>query len=294
VLGWAGVVVLIVIDVALVAAVWGRRAHPLQALGWLLGATIAMFVVDVCTGARLQQASIMGYSPHTATRYYGIGNTALGVLAATTILASAIYLERARRRPDALVVVAGLFVIVVAFDSAPQLGAKVGGILTLVPVLGLLLMAFSGRQLSRRRVAVVGGVLALVLLGSIGVELLRPPAARSHLGQLVSHMGTSGIAPLITTMARKEATNLRVARASVWTWMVPIIAGFMLFLLVLGRRWAELLPPRSARRQAVVAALAAGLVGFAVDDSGVVVTALVFVYLGPFLLLLALGAAQSA
>jgi hypothetical protein len=95
-------------------------------------------------------------------------------------------------------------------------------------------------------------------------------------------------------MARKEATNLRVARASVWTWMVPIIAGFMLFLLVLGRRWAELLPPRSARRQAVVAALAAGLVGFAVDDSGVVVTALVFVYLGPFLLLLALGAAQSA
>jgi hypothetical protein len=49
-----------------------------------------------------------------------------------------------------------------------------------------------------------------------------------------------------------------------------------------------MLPPGSPRRIAAVGALAAGLVGFATNDSGVIVTALVLVYLGPFLTLLAL------
>jgi len=33
------------------------------------------------TGARLQTASILGYSPHTAARFYGLGNSAFAVLA---------------------------------------------------------------------------------------------------------------------------------------------------------------------------------------------------------------------
>ena len=75
--------------------------------------------------------------------------------------------------------------------------------------------------------------------------------------------------------------------------MVPIIAVFGLYVLVWEGRWAELLPARSALRVGVIAALAAGLLGFAVNDSGVVVTALVFVYIGPFLTLLALHAERG-
>ena len=44
-----------------------------------------LFLVDVATGARLQMSSVLGYSPHTAGRYTGIGNTAFAVLAATAI-----------------------------------------------------------------------------------------------------------------------------------------------------------------------------------------------------------------
>ncbi len=75
--------------------------------------------------------------------------------------------------------------------------------------------------------------------------------------------------------------------------MVPIIAVFMLFLLVYEQRGSELLPHGSARRVGVLGALAAGLLGFAVNDSGVVVTAIVFVYLGPYLTLLALRADEG-
>jgi len=44
----------------------------------------------------------------------------------------------------------------------------------------------------------------------------------------------------------------------------------------------------------VIATLAVGIVGNFLNDSGAVVTALVFVYLGPFLTLLALARERSA
>jgi len=286
--GSAAFAVMLAIDALLVAAVWRLRAHLLQALGWLLGATAAVVLVDASIGGRLQEASVMGYSPHTATRFFGIGNTAFAILAATMILSAAIHLERAPRRSEALVAVAALFVLVIVVDGAPLLGDDVGGMLTFVPVLGLLLVAFSGRRVTWRMIAGVLGVTLVMLIAATAVDLLRPPESRTHLARLVSDIRHHGSSPLLTTIERKTATNLRVLRATIWTWMVPIIAIFMLYLLVWQRRLAELLPPRSPRRAGVIAALAAGLLGFAVNDSGVVVTAMVFVYLGPYVTLLAL------
>jgi hypothetical protein len=57
---------------------------------------------------------------------------------------------------------------------------------------------------------------------------------------------------------------------------------------VVQRGWERDMPKGSALRAGVAAALLCGLLGFAVNDSGTVVTALVFVYLGPFITLLAL------
>ena len=54
------------------------------------------------------------------------------------------------------------------------------------------------------------------------------------------------------------------------------------------------MPPGSALRAGVVATLGVGIIGNALNDSGVVVTALVFVYVGPFLTLLALEGDRPA
>jgi hypothetical protein len=138
-------------------------------------------------------------------------------------------------------------------------------------------------------VAVVGVLVALLAVAT-AVDLLRAPEARTHLGRFASDILNGRRGDSFTTIARKASTNARVLGASVWTWMVPIAAVFALFLLVYLDRGAELLPRGSAVRTGVIAALAAGLLGFAVNDSGVVVTALVAVYVGPYLTLLALDA----
>ena len=288
-LGFAGIAVLVAIDLALVAlSARLARRRPMSPLAWIMGATVAVLVVDVATGARLQTASILGYSPHTAGRFYGLGNSAFAALAGCTILLAALHLEHAPRRREALATVAALFALVLVADAAPTLGDDVGGVLTLAPVLALALVALSGRRITWRTVAGAAALTALVLGVAAGVELSRPPDARTHLGRLVADT-LDGHGGLGDTIARKAEANLRVLQASVWAWVVPVVSTFMLGLILWQLRVDELLPPRSPRRIGVVAAVAAGLLGCVVNDSGLVVTAVVLVYVAPFLTLLALS-----
>lgn len=287
-LGNAGVAVLLAIDAVITALALRARRHPLSPLSWVVWLTAGLIIVDLGLGARLQYSSLLGYSLHTAARFTGLGNTAFATLAASAAIAACIHVHYAPRRREALVTAGALFAITILADGAPTLGNDVGGILTLVPVYGLTFWALTGRRISWRAVAVFVAVLVVVLGAATGVDLLRPADQRTHLGRFAADL-LSGNDNSTTTIARKAATNVRVLGASIWTWMVPIIAIFSLFLLVYLDRASELLPPRSALRIGAVSALAAGLVGFAVNDSGVVVTALVFVYLGPYLTLLAVA-----
>jgi hypothetical protein len=283
---WA-VAVLLAVNALIVALALRARRHPLAPLSWILGVTVGLIGVDLATGARLQVSSILGYSIHTAARFTGIGNTAFAVLAASAILVGVIHLQHAPRRREALVAVAALFALVILVDGAPSLGDDVGGILTLVPVLGISLLVLTGRRVRLRTLA-IAAVVTLVVLGvATGVDLLRPPEARTHLGQLVSSVGSHGSGTFFTTVARKLATNLRTYK-SVWLWVIVIVAAYMLFFFGWARGWSALLPQRSAARVGVMAVLAAGLLGNFLNDSGAVVTALVFVYMGPFITLLAL------
>jgi small-conductance mechanosensitive channel len=151
-----------------------------------------------------------------------------------------------------------------------------------------------GRRVSWKWVALFAALTLVVLFVATGVDLLRPEESRSHLGQLASDVNDSGIEVFLTTATRKLSTNVRVLGSSVWTWMVPIIAVLTIFLLFRQRRWAALLPPRSPLRAGAVGALATALLGFATNDSGVIVTALVFVYVGPYIVLLALEHERAA
>ena len=287
-LGLAGVVVLVAIDVAIVALAGRARRHPLSPLSWILGATVAVLALDVATGARLQTSSLLGYSLHTAARFTGFGNTAFATLASTTVILGAIHVAYAPRRREAVLATACLFAFVVVLDGAPSLGSDVGGILTLVPVFGLTLLVLSGRRVGTRALLVAGVVTVAALALATGIDLLRPASTRTHLGRLAADVGTNGFGAFTTTASRKLAVNFRSYR-SPWSWTVVIVAVYMLYVLGWARGWKELLPPGSAVRAGVVGALAAGLLGYAVNDSGVVVTAVVFVYLGPFLTMLALA-----
>jgi hypothetical protein len=282
-----GTHLLVWVIATLIALVAGRfRRHPLAPLGVVTGVTALLLLVDVATGARLQAASILGYSPHTAARFYGFGNTAFAVLSACALISAVLHVERSSRRQEAVLAAALFLAVVVVADGAPWLGSDVGGILSLVPVFGLTVVVLSGRRISARTLAIaLAGTIAVLGL-AVGADLLRSADSRTHLASFVVHSGEGDT--FWTTISRKWSTNQRVFRQSIWTWMVPIIAVFGGYVLVVARGWRQLLPDGSALRAGVIGVLAAGVAGWLVNDSGIVVTALIFVYLGPYLTLLAI------
>jgi hypothetical protein len=235
----------------------------------------------------------LGYSLHTAARFTGIGNTAFAVLAASTLLWSAAHLHEPRRRREALVTVASLFAVVVVVDGAPTLGDDVGGILTLFPLFAGTLLVLAGKRLRWRTVAVGGVATAAVLALATVADLLRPAQSRTHLGSLVGDIFSGGSSTFTTTVLRKVTTNVHTYK-SVWCWVIVVIASYLVFILGYARGWSRYLPPGSALRVGVVATLIAGLAGNFLNDSGAVVTALVFVYIGPFMTLLALEQERAA
>ena len=291
-LGNPGLVLMVVIDVAIVAACLRARRHPVSPLAWVMGATVALLCGDILTGARLQTSTLLGYSLHTAARFTGIGNTAFAALAATTLLAGALHVHAAPRRREALLFAGCLFAFVVLVDGAPQLGDDVGGILTLVPLFALLLFVLTGRKLRWRTVLTAAGATVAVLTVATVADLLRPADSRTHLGRFVAGIG-NGSSDFGTTVSRKLTGNLRTY-SSPWCWVVVVIAFYLLYVLIWQRQGLRMLPPGSALRAGVAATLAASIIGNLLNDSGVVVTALVFVYLGPFITLLAIDHDEPA
>ncbi|MDQ6728506.1 MAG: glycosyltransferase [Actinomycetota bacterium] len=298
-LGAPGLILLVALDAAVVAVASLAHRRPLSPLAWIYGVTAGLLAVDVATGARLQLGGILGYAPQTASRFSGLGNTGFAVLAAAGLLAAALHVDHAPRRGEALAAVAAFLALLVFVDGAPSLGDDVGGILTLVPVVALALLALAGRRLTWRRVAVVVAVTVAVVGLATAVDLARPPSSRTHLGRLAAETLHHGQGSLVTTAARKASVDLRSLRQSVFTAVVPLIALGMLVLLFGGGRlrdsairdpalFGDVACPGAPLRIGVVAALAAGLVGFALNDSGVVVTAVVLAEIGPLLALLAL------
>lgn len=292
--GWSGVdppvayLITIAITVAVSLLASRARRTPLSPLTWILGATLAVIAIDAATGTWLHVNSWLGYSLHSAGRFYGIPNTTFAVLAACGILLACIHVRYSPRPTEALFTATLLLAGLVIVDGAPGMGGDVGGIVTLVPIFGLLLFALSGRRLTTRTLAVVGAATALALGAATAVDLARPAESRTHLGRFASDLFDNGLSELTTTFLRKQDANFRILQASIWTWMIPIVAFFLLYVLAYERQWSSLLPRGSAVRAGVVAVIAGSLLGFLANDSGPIVIALFFAYLAPFLTLLAL------
>ena len=263
--------------------------HPLGPLQLVCGATVAVILADLATGARLQLSSIPGYSPQNAGRFTGLGNLGFAVLASTAITAGLIHVHRAspQHRTRAIVTCGVLFALVVVGDGWPTLGGDVGGTLTLLPILGACLYVLCGRAL-RWRIVLVAVVGALVVtIGMIGLDLLRPASQRTHLGRLAVDV-FSDHGTLWTVLARKWSVASRPFRSNIWAWAVPVISLLGVYALVVRRVGERLLPSGSALRIAVTALLVVGLVGGLVNDSGVVITAMSLTYVGALLAVVAL------
>jgi hypothetical protein len=278
---------LIAIDLALVALVSFTIRSPLDRVLALTAATIFLFILDLTFLDALQLNAVFGNDPIVAGRFTGLGNIAFAILGTTSLLTGALMVNRWGDRSWVFWAVGALFAVTVIVDGAPALGSDVGGIISLVPVLSITFLLLLGKRPTVRTIliAVVAGVVALVLF--LLVDLSRPPESRTHLGRLFEDIRARGFDVFTDTIARKIRTNLRVFRSTIWTYLVPPALAVIAWLLLRPQgRWQRLATTFPKVRAGLIGGLLLAVVGFAVNDSGIVVPAMVLSYLAPMSLLL--------
>ena len=293
----------------------------------LVAAAIPLaWLVDAAAGAPLAFNNPLGMNAVVAGRFYGVSNTAFALVAgALVVVIAGIWEVLGGGRRSALLVTALLGGAALLVDGAPQLGADVGGALTLVPTLAFLAAGLAGLRLSWRRWLAIGAATVLVVGGFAVVDLLRP-GGPTHLGRFArqvadgSAAGVLGrkayalVGPFVTkpVMAAALACAAVIVAAALWwsrrqvrawrngtspyAWLAPAAHGDI--PRVGGRESGSPTRGMSPSARWVTTALKSlgvlTLVAVLVNDSGVTMAGFILAAAAPALLALTLAGSESA
>lgn len=302
-----------------------RNGTSLTAL--LVAAAIPLaWLVDAAAGAPLAFNNPLGMNAVVAGRFYGVSNTAFALVAgALVVVIAGTWEVLGGGRRSALLVTALLGGAALLVDGAPQLGADVGGALTLVPTLAFLAAGLAGLRLSWRRWLAIGATTVLVVGGFAVVDLLRP-GGPTHLGRFArqvadgSAAGVLGrkayalVGPFVTkpVMAAALACAVVIVAAALWwgrrqvrawrngtspyAWLAPTAHGDN--PRVEGQESGSPTREMSPSARWVTTALKSlgvlTLVAVLVNDSGVTMAGFILASAAPALLALTLAGSESA
>ena len=301
-----------------------RNRTSLTAL--LVAAAVPLaWLVDAAAGAPLAFNNPLGMNAVVAGRFYGVSNTAFALVAGALVVIASAWVALGGGRRMALLVTALLGGAALLVDGAPQLGADVGGALTLVPTLAFLAAGLAGLHLSWWRWLAIGAATVLVVGGFAVVDLLRP-GGPTHLGRFArqvadgSAAGVLGrkayalVGPFVTkpVMAAALACAVVIVAAALWwgrrqvrawrsgtspyAWLAPAVHGDI--PRVGGQESGPQTRGMSPSGRWVTTALKSlgvlTLVAVLVNDSGVTMAGFILAAAAPALLALTLAGSESA
>jgi hypothetical protein len=268
---WAAVVA-----AAALAGPW--RRDPLGPPGVVAAVTLAVIGLDLVSGSHLARETPFGLSALEAGRFYGLGNNAVVIYAASGLMCAAwagAALLRRGQRGRALLAMAAVTVLTVATAAWPGFGAKVGGTIAMLPGFLLLLAAAANVTITWRR-AVLAAVSGLALVTVLAlVNYLLPVTGHSDIGGFVGQVLHGGAG---ATLQRKINSNFGSLTANPFVPVVPVVvAGLGAIVAWPGRLRCPLLARAYRRIPLLRATLAAvwlvAVLSWLTEDSGVTVAA---------------------
>jgi hypothetical protein len=272
-----------------VCRVLGRRG-PYRPLAIALAITVAVHVLDLLAGARLELNSVFGYSATVGIRVAGQGNITFSQLTAASLLLSGLALWRRPGRRTVYAVIAMLAITLVVM-AAPPFGGDFGSAIAGAPAFGLFVWLALGRTIRLRTVAILVGVLVVAGFGVGIADLLRPRDQQTHIGRFFDELLNGAPGDSFLTIRRKIDANLASFGGTKLLWILPIVAVLVWYLWrVRGGRIRPLFQSVPVIRQTALALAVAGFLGYALNDSGIAIPAvmalvfecaLVFVALTP-------------
>jgi len=224
---------------------------------------LATFTIDLALGSPLVIRSVLGPSPGYGARFYGIGNELEAVLVVLLLAGMAGLLAWRPRSWNAAGAVGAAALALAVVLGSGRLGAAVGGVVVVAVAAGVMAVMLMPGRLTPLKVAalVVAPILALALLA--GLDLLFA-GDQGHFARNVLGEGSgSGFGE---TVERR----LSLAWQQVFRGAMPVALIASLLAIVFGwRNRAAFEPfPGPAWPAAIAGALAGGVIGSIVEDSG--------------------------
>jgi hypothetical protein len=255
--------------------------------GPLLPATVALvsYTADLAAGSPLIIRSLLGVNPRSGSRFYGLGNELEATLAVLLLVGLGALLWGRPRSRVAAAVFAGAGIVLGIFTGAAQLGADVGGVITVgAGVAAATLLMLPGRP-SRRRVALAVLVLPAALAALAALELAT--GGNGHFTRTILHADSAG--SLWDVVVRRYTLAFNVFTLGAMPLITVVAALAVAYALRYRERIYAPLRGSPAWKAALVGGLTASIAGALTNDSG----PLLFVF-GVFILACATAYVRGA
>lgn len=288
--------VTLVLAGVIAALALGRGGSPgaLRPIVVLTGTTVAVVAIDLLAGLSLQMDNPLGYTAVEGARYYGMGNVVFAVYATALLIFAATVAswgtsQRGWRGRTAVSFVVAVGLAGVAIDGLPGWGSDFGGVIALIPGVGVTALLVAGRRVSVLRLAALGVAAAGTVLAIAFADHARGPARETHLGRFAGELISGQAGPLID---RKLHTML----ATVAYIPILVVAAWLVVALLTRPRWAEQaqrLRSTPGLLYGLAGTATAGLVGMFVNDSGAIVATSVLLLAVPLTIMAILSGEAS-
>ncbi|CAH2213133.1 hypothetical protein [Tepidibacter aestuarii] len=252
----------------------------------LLSALVAVGVlIDAATGQNMIKSSLLGYDPIIGARYYGVGNEYMGVLIGSLIFFVVGLLEKNIINKK---IASVILIVSIAILGHPKMGANVGGTITSVFSFLYLIMRLYDIKIDLKKIILIG-VAVVGVVSTMAIIDIYFIGSQSHLAGAIKKITSGGPLVILQIITRKIEMNMTLIGVSIWSKV--LILG-LLIVVVLFQKPVGILKKVCDKYQYLTkgwtSIIVASIVGFLVNDSGVVAAATSIAYvIIPVLVLLA-------
>ncbi|SHJ73550.1 hypothetical protein SAMN02745883_00307 [Caminicella sporogenes DSM 14501] len=281
----------IIISIVISSTLVILKRKTLDSIIILSGITSIGLIIDLFNNSKLMKLSFLGYDPIIGARYYGIGNEYMGILIGASLVFIMSLLDRFKINKMLPVIFLMFIVYVIGY---PKLGANVGGSITAVISAVFVILRLFKKRLKLRDFSLIF-LSVLILLFIISLTDLYIVDDKTHLANALSQIRNEGFKVIYSIIFRKICMNIKLLEITIWS---KVLLTTILFLSILFYRpfgvAKKVLEKYNNLAKGLLGVLIACVVGFIVNDSGVVAAATAIIFLGITLMYLIVDEIKSS
>jgi hypothetical protein len=259
-----GEIVIVVVVSFVLAALTDRGMRWPRAPLIPAAVSIVSYCVDLAFGSPLIIRSLLGVNPRSGSRFYGLGNELESTLTALLLVGlGALLVGQVQSRRSAGIV-AGVGAVFAVFVGAGQLGADVGGVITLGSGVAAMAIVMLPGTPSRRMIAAAATVPILGLVALASLDLVT--GGDGHFTRTVLHADSAGALWDVVKRRYTLAFNVFSLGAMPFITLVAVLGSA--YAVRYRERIYAPLEGSPSYRAALIGGLTASVVGALSNDSG--------------------------